>query len=49
VKYWEDPSVHADMEAFVRSHAIIEVTPQVAFGIIERDEEFAQRATRWRW
>jgi general stress protein 26 len=48
-KYWDDPDVHAEMEAFVRSHAIVEVTPERAFGIIERAEEFAQRATRWRW
>ena len=48
-KYWEDPALHPEMEAFVRSHALVEVTPEVAFGIIERDEEFAQRATRWRW
>jgi nitroimidazol reductase NimA-like FMN-containing flavoprotein (pyridoxamine 5'-phosphate oxidase superfamily) len=48
-KYWDDASVHAEMAAFVRSHAIYEVTPEVAFGIIERDDEFAQRATRWRW
>jgi general stress protein 26 len=48
-KYWDDPTVHPEMEAFFRSHAIIEFTPERAFGIIERDEEFAQRATRWRW
>lgn len=48
-KYWDDPAVHADMEAFVRSHAIIEVTPERAFGIIEREDEFSERATRWRW
>ena len=48
-KYWDDPAVHAEMEAFVRSHAIIEVTPDRAFGIIERDDEFSRRATRWRW
>lgn len=48
-KYWHDPAVHAEMEEFVRSHALIEVTPERAFGIIERDDEFAQRATRWRW
>lgn len=48
-KYWPDPAVHADMEAFLRSHAIIEVTPERAFGIIEREDEFAARATRWRW
>ncbi len=49
VKYWDDPAVHPEMEAFLRSHAIFEVTPLVAFGIIERDDEFAQRATRWRF
>ena len=48
-KYWDDPAVHAEMEAFVRRHAIFEVTPDRAFGIIERDDEFAQRATRWSW
>lgn len=48
-KYWDDPTVHPQMEAFVRSHAIIEVTPERAFGIIERDDEFTLRATRWRW
>lgn len=48
-KYWEDPAVHEQMAAFLRSHAIVEVTPERAFGIIERDEEFAARATRWRW
>ncbi|MBA3267912.1 MAG: pyridoxamine 5'-phosphate oxidase family protein [Acidimicrobiia bacterium] len=48
-KYWDDPAVHPEMNTFVRSHAIVEVTPELAFGIIERDDEFAQRATRWRW
>jgi general stress protein 26 len=48
-KYWEDPTVHEQMESFLRGHTIIEVTPDRAFGIIEREEEFAERATRWRW
>lgn len=48
-KYWEDPAEHAAMEAFLRSHAIYEVTPDRAFGIIEREDEFAQKATRWTW
>jgi len=48
-KYWDDPSERPEMEAFLRRHAIVEVTPQRAFGIIERADEFAQRATRWRW
>jgi len=48
-KYWEDPAVHAEMAAFLRAHAIVEVTPERAFGIVEREEEFAERATRWVW
>ncbi len=46
-KYWNNPADHPEM--FVRSHAIVEVTPELAFGIIEREDEFAPRATRWRW
>jgi general stress protein 26 len=34
---------------FVRQHAMFEVTPTVAFAIIEREDEFANRATRWRF
>ncbi|HEY0518350.1 MAG TPA: pyridoxamine 5'-phosphate oxidase family protein [Ilumatobacteraceae bacterium] len=34
---------------FVRAHAMFEVKPTVAFAIIEREEEFALRATRWRF
>jgi general stress protein 26 len=34
---------------FVRAHAMFEVTPSVAFAIIEREVEFATRATRWRF
>lgn len=48
-KYWEDPAQHPAMEAFLRSHAIFEVTPERAFGIIEREDEFSQKATRWTW
>lgn len=48
-KYWDDASVHDQMSAFLRSHAIVEFAPEVAFGVIEREVEFAQRATRWRW
>ncbi len=48
-KYWPDPSVHAEMDGFLRGHTIVEFTPDRAFGIIEREEEFSRRATRWRW
>jgi PPOX class probable F420-dependent enzyme len=34
---------------FVRAHAMFEVVPTVAFAVIEREDEFALRATRWRF
>ncbi len=34
---------------FVVANLLVEVTPAVAFGVIEREDEFATRATRWRW
>jgi general stress protein 26 len=34
---------------FVRSHAMFEVVPITAFAVIEREDEFATRATRWRF
>ncbi|MET0460274.1 MAG: pyridoxamine 5'-phosphate oxidase family protein [Ilumatobacteraceae bacterium] len=34
---------------FIRSNLVIELVPDRAFGIIEREEEFATRATRWRF
>lgn len=33
--------------AFLRQNRFIEVTPERAFGIVERDDEFSTRATRW--
>lgn len=49
VKYWDDPAEHEAMREFFLSHATFKFTPEVAFGIIEREEEFAQKATRWRF
>jgi hypothetical protein len=37
------------VEEFLTAHASFAVTPERAFGIVERAEEFSQRATRWRW
>lgn len=34
---------------FVRSHPLFVVTATMAFGMIERTDEFATRATRWRF
>jgi general stress protein 26 len=41
--------VPGDLAGFVRSHTIVEVCPAVAFAVIETEEEFATRATRWRF
>jgi hypothetical protein len=34
---------------FIRQHSIFLVTPERAFAIIETEEEFSTRATRWRF
>jgi pyridoxamine 5'-phosphate oxidase-like protein len=34
---------------FIRANLLFEITPQRAFGIVERPDAFAERATRWRW
>lgn len=52
--YWRKYGSEMDMERtaveeFLSSNASFEVTPERAFGIIERAEEFSERATRWRW
>ena len=48
-KYEDDPVKQTALAAFMRENRIYEVTPERAFGIIEREDEFAQRATRWVW
>jgi Pyridoxamine 5'-phosphate oxidase len=39
----------AELEGFMSSHAIWQVTPNRAYAIIEREEDFAAKATRWVW
>ncbi len=40
--------ISADISAdFLRQHLMVEFVPERAFAIIERDEEFSTRATRW--
>lgn len=48
-KYWGPPAEHPDEVDFVRGGTVVEVTPERGFGVIEREEDFARRATRWRW
>ena len=40
------PELSAD---FLRENVLVEVTPERAFAVIEREQEFATRATRWRF
>ncbi len=48
-KYWETEQERTDGKAFVASHALYELVPERAFGIIETEEDFARRATKWVW
>lgn len=49
-KYGEEMKMdRSAVAAFLTAGASFEVSPERAFGIIERAEEFSQRATRWRW
>jgi len=42
--------VSPDLSAgFIRANLLVEVVPERAFGIVEREDAFAERATRWRW
>ena len=34
---------------FLRENALFEMLPERAFGIIEREDDFSNRATRWRF
>ena len=40
------PALNAE---FLRQHLLFEFTPERAFAVIEREEEFSSRATRWRF
>ena len=49
-KYGEEMGMEQPAVAeFLTSNASFEVIPERAFGIIERPDEFSERATRWRW
>jgi len=56
IEWWADRQVAKygdeigpDYREFVKEHPVFEVKPRVAFGIIERVDEFSTRATRWRF
>jgi PPOX class probable F420-dependent enzyme len=49
VKYWDEPKQQVESVAFLKENEIVVVTPERAFGIIEDEVDFSQRATRWVW
>jgi PPOX class probable F420-dependent enzyme len=48
-KYWDDEKQQEEGVAFLLQNRIVVVTPERAFGIIEDEVDFSQRATRWVW
>ena len=48
-KYYEDESTWEGAKEFVAQNKVVLVTPERAFGIIEDEEDFSQRATKWVW
>jgi Pyridoxamine 5'-phosphate oxidase len=48
-KYEPDPVKAAAMTAFVAANSMFSVTPHRAFAVIEREEDFGPKATRWVW
>jgi hypothetical protein len=48
-KYEPDPVKRAQLVEFFCQNSVWAATPLRAFGVIEREEEFAERATRWVW
>ena len=48
-KYESDPDKQAALADFVLANALYVVEPVKTFGIIEHEEDFAAKATRWAW
>jgi len=48
-KYWDTEPERDEGKAFVGQNLVLELTPERAFGIIEDEVDFSQRATRWVW
>jgi hypothetical protein len=48
-KYEPDPGKRAALAEFVLENSLFAVRPTKAIAVIEREDEFAARATRWVW
>ena len=48
-KYWETEEERTEGKEFMLANAVMELTPDRAFAVIETPEDFSRRATRWVW
>jgi hypothetical protein len=48
-KYEPDPVKAAAMTGFLAANSMFCVTPDRAFAVIEREDDFGPKATRWVW
>ena len=48
-RYVNKYGAEAPEPSFFTRYAFFEVTPEIAFGVIDRESEFSTRATRWRF
>ena len=49
VTKYAEPDGRDQMAGFVGAHRMIVLRPERAFAVIEREEDFSARATRWTW
>lgn len=49
VTKYSEPEGRAQMAEFVGAHELFVLKPERAFAVIEREDEFSARATRWTW
>jgi hypothetical protein len=47
-KYWKPEEYEASRE-FLAANAMVHVRPTRAYAIIETEEDFSAKATRWVW
>lgn len=48
-KYWDEAARQQESIEFLKQNRVVLVHPERAFGIIEDEVDFSQRATRWVW
>ena len=46
---YAEPEKRTELQEFMAANATWQVVPERGFAIIEREDEFAARATKWTW